>query len=292
MQVTRLFALAAVGGASLAMSQAYTFYGVTLGANLITFDSATPGTINSSVGISGLQSGERLLGIDFRPGNGELFALGSTSRLYSINTSTGVATGVGGQFSSLLNGSAFGFDFNPTVDRIRVTSNTGQNLRLNPNNGAVAFVDGGLAYAAGDQNNGLTPNVVASSYTNSFAGSTATTLYNIDSSLDTLVTQTPPNDGTLNTVGALGVNPSNVTDMDIVFASGQNFAFFSTNVPNNASSSFYSINLATGSGSLIGNFGGSQRVSLIAAQPVPEPTSILILAIGGAAILKRKRQSH
>lgn len=291
MQVTRLFALAAVGGASLAMSQAYTFYGVTLGSNLITFDSATPGTINSSVGISGLQSGERLLGIDFRPGNGELFALGSTSRLYSINTSTGVATGVGGQFATLLNGNAFGFDFNPTVDRIRVTSNTGQNLRLNPNNGTVAFVDGGLAYAAGDQNNGLTPNVVASGYTNSFAGSTATTLYNIDSSLDTLVTQTPPNDGTLNTVGALGVNPSNVTDMDIVFAGGQNFAFFSTNVPNNASSSFYSINLATGAGSLIGNFGGSQRISLIAAQPVPEPTTMLILAIGGAAMLRRRKKA-
>lgn len=291
MQITRLIALAAIGGASLAMSQAYTFYGVTLGANLVTFDSATPGTINSTVGITGLQSGERLLGLDFRPATGELLALGSTSRLYTLNTMSGIATGIGDQFSTLLSGSAFGFDFNPTVDRIRITSNNSQNLRVNPITGAIAFVDGSLSYAAGDPNNGLTPNVVASGYTNSFAGSTTTTLFNIDSSLDTLVSQTPPNDGTLNTIGAIGANPSNVTDMDIVFDGGQNFAFFSTNVPNNPNSSFYSINLATGAGSFIGNFGGNERISLIAAQPVPEPATMLILAIGGAAMLRRRKKA-
>ena len=45
-----------------------------------------------------------------------------------------------------------GFDFNPTVDRIRVVSSNDRNYRLNPNTGAIAFIDTNLAYAATDPN--------------------------------------------------------------------------------------------------------------------------------------------
>jgi hypothetical protein len=41
-------------------------------------------------------------------------------------------------FMPVLAGTSFGFDFNPTVDRIRLVSDSGQNLRLNPNSGAGA----------------------------------------------------------------------------------------------------------------------------------------------------------
>ena len=73
--------------------------GLTSTGNLVTFDSATPGTIASSVAITGLQAGETLLGIDRRPANGLLYGLGSTSRLYTINTTTGLATAVGARRS-------------------------------------------------------------------------------------------------------------------------------------------------------------------------------------------------
>jgi hypothetical protein len=46
--------------------------GLTTTGNLVSFDSATPGTISSSVAITGLQVGEVLLGIDRRPANGLL----------------------------------------------------------------------------------------------------------------------------------------------------------------------------------------------------------------------------
>src|SRR5688572_3482550 len=62
------------------------------GSNLLTFDTATPGTIAASVPVTGLQSGESLLGIDSRPTTGELFGLGSADRLYTINPATGTAT--------------------------------------------------------------------------------------------------------------------------------------------------------------------------------------------------------
>src|SRR6188768_1192247 len=108
-------------------------YAVTAAGQLIRFDVNTPGTLNSTTTITGLVAGDAIVGIDYRPATGELFGLGSQSRLYVINTTTGVATQVGADGAFTVNGTSFGFDFNPTVDRIRVVSTTDQNIRLNPN---------------------------------------------------------------------------------------------------------------------------------------------------------------
>jgi hypothetical protein len=79
-----------------------TLFGVTTGNQLVQFNAATPGTLTTIGTISGLQAGENIVGIDFRPATGELFGLGSSSRLYNINRTTGVATAVGPQFPTLL----------------------------------------------------------------------------------------------------------------------------------------------------------------------------------------------
>ena len=42
---------------------------------LLFFDHATPGTITRTATITGLQSGETIFGIDFRPATGQLYAL-------------------------------------------------------------------------------------------------------------------------------------------------------------------------------------------------------------------------
>lgn len=240
----------------------YLVYGVTTANSLIRFNSTRPNTILNSVVISGLQVGENIVGIDFRPAAGELFGLGSTSRLYRINTVTGVATQVGSPGAFTLNGAGFGFDFNPTVDRIRVTSDADQNLRLNPNDGALAAADANLAYAAGDPNAGQNPNIVASAYTNNFSASTTTTLYNIDANLDILVTQIPPNNGTLNTVGSLGINITAEAGFDI--AAGSNTALAALQLVGAANSTLYAVNLATGSSVPVGPIGGGAIVRDIA----------------------------
>ena len=176
---------------------------VTTGNTLLSFDSATPGT-TSAVAITGSGS-EQILGIDFRPATRQLFGLGSASNLYLIDVLTGNAALVG-MLGTPLTGTSFGVDFNPTVDRLRVTSDADQNLRINPASpgGAGTIVDLTLAYAAGDPNAGVNPNVAGSAYTNNFNGATTTTLYGIDIALNTLVMQNPANNGTLFTVGALG----------------------------------------------------------------------------------------
>ena len=147
-----------------------TMFAITSANALLGFDSAAPGTILSTVAISGLQVGENLLGIDFRPVNGQLYGLGSTSRLYTIDLTSGVATQVGASpFAAALSGTDFGFDFNPVPDRVRVVSDADQNLRLNPNNGTLAGTDVTLTYAVGDAHAATNPNIVGAAYTNIFA---------------------------------------------------------------------------------------------------------------------------
>src|SRR5581483_1695827 len=128
---------------------------------------------------------------------------GGVGRLYTIDTATAAATLVATLAAdpadltnpyTTLSGASFGVDFNPVADRLRLVSDAGQNLRVNPANGLVT--------TDADLNPGM-PHVVGVAYTNSFAGASATTLYDIDSASDTLLIQNPPNNGTLTAVGPL-----------------------------------------------------------------------------------------
>ncbi|TDH18420.1 DUF4394 domain-containing protein [Segetibacter sp. 3557_3] len=198
--------------------------------------------------ITGLQSGENILGVDMRPATGQLFALGSTSRLYTLNTSTGAATVVGtAPFAPQLAGTTFGFDFNPTVDRIRLVSNTGQNLRLNPVDGTTSAIDGGL-------NPGM-PAVSGAAYTNNFAGATTTVLFDIDATTDKLYTQAPPNNGTLVEVGNLGAEITAENGFDIGGTSGKAYALLTVA----GSTRLYSVNLTSGAATMLMNYPNATR---------------------------------
>ena len=207
-------AAAIVGPVSAAHGTQLT--GLTVNDSLVRFTPATACDPTAPVKISGLAEGETILAIDERPATGALYGLGSTSRIYVLDAMTGVATAVGARsFTPALSGSAFGFDFNPVVDRIRIVSDTGQNLRVHPDTGAVAFNDTSLAYAATDANAGDMPGVVGAAYTNPDNDrTTGTTLYDIDAASDRLVTQSPPNSGVLNTVGDT-VKANSLTGFDI-----------------------------------------------------------------------------
>lgn len=194
-------------------------YAVDNANNLMIFNPYSPNSITKA--ITGLQSGEKVLGIDMRPLNGQLYALGSTNRLYTINASSGAAVAVGtSPFATALVGTQFGFDFNPTVDRIRIISNTGQNLRAHPETGAIAAVDGAL--------NPGTPTVSAAAYTNNFSGATSTILYVIDPIQKKLYIQNPPNNGVLVPVASLEGTFSEANGFDIGGASGKAFTMLSS----------------------------------------------------------------
>ena len=184
------------------------FVALTDDNNLLTLNSDDCSRLIKKVSVTGLASGEKLLGIDYRPATGQLYGIGNTSRLYVLNAETGVARALGAAaFTPAINGTVVGFDFNPTVDRIRLVTNTGQNLRLNPETGGVAATDGAL--------NPGTPSVSGVAYTNNKAGAATTILYDIDVNTDKLYRQDPPNAGTLVEVGSLGVNAEGAGGFDI-----------------------------------------------------------------------------
>jgi hypothetical protein len=226
----------------LTIAPAPVAYAVTEANALLIFNPMAIGTPISKP-LSGLSAGVNIVGIDFRPANGQLYALGSNSMLYTINTASGAATAVGiAPFTTLLSGTSFGFDFNPTVDRIRVVSNTGQNLRLNPNDGLLAAADGNL--------NPGTPMVNAVAYSNNMAGATTTTMYVLDAANNKLSIANPPNNGTLTEVGSLGVTIDGASGFDIGGTSGKAWAVLSSGTTNK----LYSINLTTGAATAIADF--------------------------------------
>ena len=177
---------------------------------LIRFNSSKPDRLKDIRAITGLPAGVTLSGIDFRPATGDLYGVGSDSVVYRVSPRTGIAVAEGPAVTPPLTGRFFGVDFNPTVDKIRVTSDAGLNLRLNVDEGTLLLNDAAL--------NPFMPRVVGSAYTNSSFSATrptATMLYAIDSATDTLSLQNPPNNGTLTTVRRLPFDIQDQAGFDI-----------------------------------------------------------------------------
>ncbi len=240
---------------------AQTVQAVRGGNTLVTVNSTAPGTVLRSVSVTGLGAGQTIAGIDYRPAAPRvLYAISNVGQLYTINARTGVATIVGTPPLPTISG--VGFDFNPTVDRLRIVTQVGQNIRANPDTGALAATDGALAYAATDINAGAIPTVAAAAYTNNVAGATTTTLYVLDTrgalTPARLATQgnatVSPNSGQLFTVGSTGVTSIGVAGFDIG-STGQSFATFTD--PVTRVTSLYTINLTTGAATLVGALAGN-----------------------------------
>ncbi len=246
--------------------------GLTANGSLVCFDDKNPAKEVSLGRVVGLGD-EQLVGIDFRapftdpagvrngvPAGGALYGLGSGGGVYTIaiddaDTSTAVATRRV-QLDQTLAGSSFGIDFNPTVDRLRIVSDTGQNLRANVDTG-VTLVDGSLN-TLGVATNG----VVAAAYTNNDTDPfTGTTLYDIDATLDQVVLQSPPNAGGLTPVGLLGADTGPAVGFDLYSSVREvNGGTTTVDVTGWASldvggvTGLYSITPFSGRASLIGSF--------------------------------------
>ena len=223
---------------------------------LLCFNERTPHRARHIGHVSGLAGTDTsLVGIDFRVQDGFLYGVGNGGGIYRLDTANAYATLVS-SLTVALEGASFGVDFNPAADRLRVVSDTGQNLRHNINAGGVTLVDGVL-------NATTTPSlgIVGAAYTNNDVEAanplTGTTLFDLDSALDQIVIQSPPNNGALAATGKLTVDTGAAAGFDIfselrrgLAVANRGFAVLSAG----DGSQFYRINLLTGKATYAGSF--------------------------------------
>lgn len=252
-----------------------TIHALTQDLELLTLNTGQPGRVLQRVKLKGLPAGEVLVGIDYRVSKGVLFTLSRSGRVYTINTESGSLTPVGGApITAAMEGAAFGFDFNPAADRIRVVSNTGQNLRLHPETGALAAVDAPLGYETGDAQAGQKPQLLAAAYTYNKKDEKITTNFAIDGRTGALVRQgsaegaqpvVSPNTGRLFTVGPLGTGPVQDASLDIADTSGAAFAALRHTA--RGPTRLYLVNLESGKADGLGTVGTGSALVGIAVVP-------------------------
>ncbi len=272
-------------------------YALTQDMVLIRINASQPSRELSRQPLSGLAAGDTLVGIDYRVARGVLYGLSRAGRVYTIAPESGQLTQVGPpQVLPQLAGERFGFDFNPAVDRMRIVSDHGANLRMHPDTGAQidgnaaqegVQADKALHYAEGDSQAGQQPVILAAAYTYNARNDKITTLYTIDALRGTLAMQgskegeqpfVSPDGGQLRTVGSLGlsadvlgIQPGGVgygalqaASLDI--SDVKNTAFLAARQKLGASQ-LYEVNLQTGKATRLGRIAQGQPLAGLAIIP-------------------------
>jgi hypothetical protein len=214
--------------------------------------------------VSGLSEDASLVGIDFRVQDKKFYGVGDSGGVYTLDTKTGAATKVS-QLTVSLDGTRFDIDFNPAADRLRIISNTGQNLRHQI--GGSTTPDGTLDYATV-----TAQGVTGAAYTNNdLSADTGTALLDIDANLDQVAIQFPPNDGSLTQTGKLGLTVSQLVGFDIQskVSSGRtvsNTAYASLRGSDAGEPNLYKIDLFSGKASKVDDF-DKQIADIAVKQP-------------------------
>jgi hypothetical protein len=245
-------------GAGLASSaEAAMIAGLEGGKTIVMIDSDK----KKVAGKAQLAGGASVIGIDVRPADGKLYGVTPDGAIVTIDAKTGKWEKKSQLSEQLPKGATFTVDFNPAADRLRILSSTGMSYRINVDDGK-ATVDGSLKYAEGDANKGKQPKVTAGAYSNSFAGTKETALYDIDAANATYVRQAPPNDGILNTLGKMSVKVNGSVAFDILSdGKGGNTGWLLTG------GRLYSVDISNGATTAAGTISGTGRITDIAVLP-------------------------
>ena len=248
-------------GSSSAASTGLQAFGITNNGKLMaSFTTDNPAVLGWVRAVQGLSTDTSLIGIDFRVQDGKLYGVGNYGGIYTVSIPMPPATDVivkkVSQLKVALDGTTFGVDFNPAANRLRVVSDTGQNLRHNVDDGTTV-ADTPLSNAPGGP---PVAGVSAAAYTNNdLNGDTATTLFDINTITGQVVIQSPANTGLLAPTGSLGISVGGNAGLDIYsdLSGGKTVSAtaFATLTPSTSGmATFYNVNLLTGSADFVGEF--------------------------------------
>ncbi|WND39649.1 DUF4394 domain-containing protein [Streptomyces sp. BB1-1-1] len=258
-------ALAAPGTPAASQHRGLTAVGLTSDQRLVEFKVDEPAKTWSLGKVSGLSGDTRLVGIDFRVQNERLYGVGDKGGVYTLNTMNAKATKTS-QLTVALSGTAFGVDFNPAANRLRVISDTGQNLRHNIDDPAApraTTVDGTLTNPTTPPSTAM--GVTGAAYTNNdLSAATATTLFDLDTMADRISLQSPANAGTLAPTGSLGVDARLDAGFDIHYspATGTNHGFAA--IGSGGTYRLYGVDILAGKATDMGAFPKKYQVTDLA----------------------------
>lgn len=209
-----------------------------------TASTTTPNTL-------ALEPSEIIQDIDYRNSEGVLYALTTLSGkgyIIRIDPSSGVILRVstlvteGTTTQIALSDTSYTIDFNPVVDRLRVIGSNGSNLRVDVSTGDTLT----------DTNIQSGNTITGAAYEDSFSSAgRGTQLFTLDSSMDRVNLQNPPNDGTqsspksllgstnVESINGYDINPSNNTGLALLTVGGsQQFYNINPGATGNAASLF------------------------------------------------------
>jgi hypothetical protein len=279
----RLALMAAVVGlgAPASASAAEQLAGLTADNQLLLFRSDSPSNLQGAVTVSGLATGETLLGIGYQEALGRIYALGSTNRLYVVNPITGAALPVSTlPFSPPLNGDAFAFALDNSTNLARSYSSSGQNLTVSIVTGQGAGTGASYAYDPSDPGTGTTPVLSALAYSVPPAGSQgAAGLYAIDSARSALVTA-PTSQALIRTIGDLGVQTAGPAGL-VLTRAGTAMAALRTSADGNPQ--LYDLDIATGKATPISSDENRATIAYRSSSSASGDTPIISMVDLGAA---------
>lgn len=262
--------------ATLAMAgcqKDFTAYALTSSGSIVQFNTNKPGTVNSTVAITGLSTGQSVVQISYQPSTGVLWCITNDGFLCTLDPVGGTATVVNttsglpftqhlgnGNNTVRLTNPLMSFD--PVSGDVRVIS-TQYNLLVNITSGLIDNTDTEntqVAYDSQDVNDKKTPQLGGIAYTNPVVGAGQTTLYALDIATTSLVrigdqntsNAGSANGGDLRTIGTLNSPLSTNTGFAISPDNGDAYAILQSGGP----ATLYTVDLDTGALTNLGQVGG------------------------------------
>lgn len=265
-------ALVALALLSAACEKQRPAYALTSTGRILGFDIAKPTKIKTEARVTGLRADESLVQIAFRPGNATFYGLTNRLRICTLDPKTGAASLIGTASFTTETLVSPTIDFNPVADRLRVIANE-QNLRVNPDSGGLEATDTSVFFDNDDVNDNRTPQLAALAYDRNMSGSSASTLFALDVTTQSLVrvgsrngAPDSPNGGKLFTVARLGTGFTGFAGFDIEPDGDTAYAALAAS---GSTAALYRIDLKDGSADRVDSIGKSDS-----------DRSIISLAVG------------